>query len=775
MKIKEPIVNKELQEIITYIEATGAFDRKFYRAQLKGKWVKFKNLIEHYLLEGWKVGLEPHPCFNTTFYWQQHEDVRATKMHPFVHFVMHGYREERFTQKDFFLSDYRRRHPEIDLQGINPLKHYTQTYGQSKTINEKERASTTSTYTTVVDPLDIDEVLARALNSGLFDKDWYSDTYGKSFKDAKAAFSDYIFKSRFSPVNPSASFDSETYHRINNDVYHAQMSPLYHYLTSGKGEGRPCSPTLRRWSPRTTLALSDTLSADAEKLNVAVCLHIFYEDYIDRFSQALNTFPVDIDVFITLANTEHEARAKEVFGSHPRVNHVETRCVPNRGRNFGPLLVEFAEQLQRYDLFCHLHSKKSLYSGREQTQWSDYLTEYLMRDESVVTRALNAFQENPDVGVYYPTTFWMMPSWANHVTMNKGFMKAWQNDLGLEERDGFLNYPVGGMFWARPEALKGILDRQYQYEDFPEEPLPNDGSMLHALERMIGLLAEHNGYQQLFYYPPFGQFTTDQSYTVSSYANDAATVQGQLRNFHTISFDVFDTLVRREYTVPDYAKLLLGKELAESKLVSSPQAFVALRNEAEFQLRQRSGFQGDVGIQAIYTEIGVQLNITEDDAQRLMQREFELDLGMLCAKDEMVDIFNNLSSLGHTLWVISDTYYTQDHIGLILKKAGISAPYRLVVSSAEQKRKDNGTMWHMIKSDLQREQVTRYIHVGDNVVADCQIPGDLGLTTLHILHPADKWKALGFPAVKETGASLDEYTIKKWGKLISCIGRVPFL
>ncbi|GAB7527806.1 hypothetical protein PS3A_02120 [Pseudomonas sp. 3A(2025)] len=770
MKAKEPVINKDLQEIITYIETIEVFDKKFYRSQVKGKPIKFKNLIEHYLMEGWKTGFEPHPCFHTVFYWQHHADVRETKMHPFIHFVMHGHREDRYTRKDFSLSDYRRRHPDIDVHGINPFKHYTQTYGQAKQLPE-----TSSLYSAPKDPANINEALSTALSLGLFDKDWYNETYGKSFEDAKSAFSDYLFKSRFSPVNPSLLFDSETYHRLNFDVYHLQMSPLYHYLMTGKKEGRACPPAIRRWNPRTTLTIAKDLLPDAQQLKIAVCLHIYYEDYIERFSQALNTFPVDVDVFITLANTDHEARARDVFSKHPRVNSIETRCVPNRGRNFGPLLVEFAEALQGYDLFCHLHSKKSLYSGREQTQWSDYLTEYLMRDESVVTRVVNAFQENPDLGVYYPTTFWMMPSWVNHITMNKGFMKTWQQDLGLDEHDGFLSYPAGGMFWARPEALKGIIDRSYDYEFFPAEPLPNDGSLLHALERMIGLLAEHNGYKQFFYYPPTGQFTLDQSYTVSSYVNSVENVQAQLRNFSTISFDVFDTLVRREYSVPDYAKLLLGKELVERKLVTSPQAFVALRNDAEFQLRQRANFQGDVGIRAIYTELGEQLKIHEDEAQRLMQREFELDLNGLCAKDEMVDMFNNLGSLEHTLWVISDTYYTRDQIGLILKKAGISVPYRLLVSSEEQKRKDNGTMWRMIKSDLQRDEVTRYIHVGDNVVADCQLPGDLGLTTLHILHPVDKWKALGFPAGNETGSSLDEYTIKKWGKLISCIGRVPFL
>ncbi len=143
-----------------------------------------------------------------------------------------------------------------------------------------------------------------------------------------------------------------------------------------------------------------------------------------------------------------------------------------------------------------------------------------------------------------------------------------------------------------------------------------------------------------------------------------------------------------------------------------------------------------------------------------MRREFETDLSMILAKDEMVDLFNELGSHGHVLWIISDTYYSRDQVGLMLRKAGVTGAYRLLVSSEEQKRKDNGTMWHMVKNDLQHHGVTTHIHIGDNVVADCQIPGDFGLTTMHILHPTDKWQALGFPKLKENSSTLNEYEIQ---------------
>ncbi|GED23428.1 rhamnan synthesis F family protein [Halomonas halmophila] len=624
--------------------------------------------------------------------------------------------------------------------------------------------------------LNYQQLTEKSISLKLFDPDWYEERYGRKFSSNVEAFKDYERKSRFSPVNPSPEFDTETYHRSYMDVFHGQISPLVHYVLHGRKEGRQHAVEASRWTPRDILKPKREITQDAHRLKVAACLHIFYEDFIDRFAEALDNFPINLDVLLTIVDEELVKKAKRTFGKHPKVNSLEVRVVPNRGRNFWPMLVEYSDKLQEYDLFCHLHSKKSLYSGKEQTQWADYLTEYLLGDPAVTSGMLNCFAGNEQLGIYYPTTFWMMPTWVNHLTMNTPFMREWETQLDLPKNSGFLSYPAGGMFWARPAALKTLLGKAWEYEDFPEEPLPNDGSMLHALERIIGSVAEKEGYKEFFYYPPAGKFTQDYSFIFSSYENKGIEHHLQAIQAHEcISFDVFDTLVRREYTVPDYAKLKLGQQLVESGIVQSSEDFVKLRNKAELNLRKKNNFQADVTIEDIYREIGNSLAVSEADAFRFMQEEFELDLKMVQPKNEMVELFNHLGSSGHKLWVISDTYYTRGQVGLMLKKAGISVPYRLLVSSAEKKRKDNGSMWHMVKEDLVEEGVQRYLHIGDNVVADAQLPGDLGLATFHILHPMDKWKALGFPDVLQGNDGLDEAHILKWGKLVSQVGRNPFI
>ena len=102
-----------------------------------------------------------------------------------------------------------------------------------------------------------------------------------------------------------------------------------------------------------------------------------------------------------------------------------------------------------------------MYSGRAQTQWADYLGEYLLKDQHVIKQVLNHFNENPESGIYYPTSFWMMPDWVNHWLKNKPHAQKMAKEWGVELNDDFLTYPAGGMFWARPEALEQLLSKDY--------------------------------------------------------------------------------------------------------------------------------------------------------------------------------------------------------------------------------------------------------------------------------------------------------------------------
>lgn len=608
-----------------------------------------------------------------------------------------------------------------------------------------------------------------AKQTGLFNAKWYQEHYG-AFPSDWLAFKDYVNKSNYANVNPSPEFDTETYLRSNVDVYHAGISPLLHFMYHGRNEGRAWSSAIPRWTPKDNLIPKE--SATWRQQKIAIVLHIFYADFVSKFAECLERFPTNLDVFVTAASQEIADSSTATFNKIDRVNNVKVAVCENRGRNFGPFLVHFSKELLNYDLMCHLHSKKSLYSGREQTQWFDYQNQFLLKDKHVTSSVLRLFDEREELGIYYPTSFWMMPAWVNHWTCNKPFAQEFVDEWGIDISDNFVNYPVGGMFWARPAALKPLLDNTHQYEDFPPEPLPNDGSKLHALERTLGLLAEKQGYEQFFYYPPLGRFTQDKTSIAASYYKPAGSLLGDLANFDIVSFDIFDTVLRRKYHEPDYAKYLLGKELVTQGYFASPQDFIEARNKAELTCRQNNDFQGDVCITEAYEQLAKDTDISTEETAKWLEKEFHYDLSMAMPKDEMVEIVKQLSSKGREIWFITDIYYTKQQIETMLRKIGIAVPYKLFVSSDLGKRKDAGTMWSFIKERVQQAQRS-HIHVGDNVRSDAQICGDFGLQNVHILHPEDKWRISGFADVFNMEFK-QEADIYKWGTMISNHGRYPF-
>jgi FMN phosphatase YigB (HAD superfamily) len=668
--------------------------------------------------------------------------------------------------RNFLPGSLRYQRIEAEKQGLFSIDWYGAHYGPFDSID-----STFADYVGhkgITAPLRHAYLLAVADN--LFNAQWYEVHYGK-FPHPIMAFADYVEKSKFSNINPSALFDTEFYLRSNMDLYHSDVSPLVHYLYHGRQESRRSSHAYSRWHPKNQLVAVDESNWNQQK--IAICLHIFYADFVEKFAKSLRDFPCYIDVFVAVSNEQIKQDAQRVFAVIRQVRQLKIVIAPNRGRNFGPLLVEFGKELLNYDLMCHLHSKKSLYSGREQTQWFDYLHQYLMKDRHVVACLLRLFKTNPDLGMYYPTSFWMMPSWVNHWTCNKGFAQGFVKDWGLDINENFVNYPVGGMFWARPAAIKQLLEMDYQYEDFPVEPLPNDGSWLHALERTVGLLAEKNDYKQFFYNPPTSQFTTDKSYIFINYHKPPEQLFNEVRNFDVVSFDIFDTVLRREYTEPEYAKLKLGQYLTDLDVVANPHAFVKLRNKVEFELRQRNDFKGDVSIVDVYKTLAELWSCEEEQALEYMHLEFSFDLEQVRAKDEMLGLIYRLADLGCEIWFVSDIYYTEQQVTTMLKKIGVTVPYRLFVSSELGLRKDSGTMWHYIKNELNTVKLS-HIHIGDNVRADAQICGDFGLTNMHVLHPVDKWQAAGLKPVFHSQNHLDEANILKWGKLVGNLGRYPF-
>ena len=92
-----------------------------------------------------------------------------------------------------------------------------------------------------------------------------------------------------------------------------------------------------------------------------------------EFSHYISAIPVPVVLMVSVVDRESHDIASAAFSKLDNVRTLHVRIVPNRGRDIAPFLVEFRDEVLGLDLVCHIHTKKSLYSGGEQSEWRTYL------------------------------------------------------------------------------------------------------------------------------------------------------------------------------------------------------------------------------------------------------------------------------------------------------------------------------------------------------------------------------------------------------------------
>lgn len=77
------------------IKQGGFFDPAWYLAKYKDQHHITGNPLAHYLANGVVLSTNPSPHFDTAYYVKTHQDVAASGMHPFLHYVCQGHKEDR--------------------------------------------------------------------------------------------------------------------------------------------------------------------------------------------------------------------------------------------------------------------------------------------------------------------------------------------------------------------------------------------------------------------------------------------------------------------------------------------------------------------------------------------------------------------------------------------------------------------------------------------------------------------------------------------------------
>lgn len=214
---------------------------------------------------------------------------------------------------------------------------------------------------------------------------------------------------------------------------------------------------------------------------IAVLVHAYYTDLLEEIVSHLRRIPCPADVYVS---TDEEAKRATIEAAFEGwAGSVEIRIFPNRGRNIAPQMVGFRDVFDRHDLLLLLHTKASVHTA-ELAGWRRATLDGLLPSERAVRSLLEVFERLPSLGIAAPPIY---PEVRVHMTWGPNFAASRDlaDRLGIAlSPDSPLDFPAGVMFWARPAALKPLLDLGLGFEDFAPEAGQKDATLAHAIERL---------------------------------------------------------------------------------------------------------------------------------------------------------------------------------------------------------------------------------------------------------------------------------------------------
>lgn len=226
--------------------------------------------------------------------------------------------------------------------------------------------------------------------------------------------------------------------------------------------------------------------------NMLIHIHAFYPDVVEEMlSYFVDEAKHGRFLVTTTSQKNHDAVRKilddQSFSAH------ETILIDNRGRDIGPFLDQAIDYASDGDTICHVHTKKSPDVGESYgKKWRKSLYGALLTQTAV-----DAFADSR-LGLLLPETSRSV-GWGKNRDFCEQIAKRFDRRLGAHPGP----IPVGNMFFTRVEVAR-VMREATRDLGWPREPVPYDGTVLHAIERMWPVACEYAGLEWAAIHPRAG-------------------------------------------------------------------------------------------------------------------------------------------------------------------------------------------------------------------------------------------------------------------------------
>ncbi|WP_299323365.1 rhamnan synthesis F family protein [Parasphingopyxis sp.] len=224
--------------------------------------------------------------------------------------------------------------------------------------------------------------------------------------------------------------------------------------------------------------LAEAPTAKDAAPDFAVHMHAYY---VGSLAQDLESYRALQDTSRLVFTTDTDSKAARIqeiadsAGLDP-----EIRVVPNRGRDILPFmeLIDSEPSLADAAIWCHLHQKQSIGSASGGAQWHRFLMEILLGDQNNVSSALGEITDRATG---------LVTAMDPHIVgweASRRQLPLLETLLGRPLPDSPVMFPVGNMFWTKTSVVRRMNALFGDDYGWPNEPIPNDGTIYHAIERL---------------------------------------------------------------------------------------------------------------------------------------------------------------------------------------------------------------------------------------------------------------------------------------------------
>ena len=221
-----------------------------------------------------------------------------------------------------------------------------------------------------------------------------------------------------------------------------------------------------------------------------VVIHAFYPDVLAEMLAAIAEAGIDWRIVISTTADKHDVVRHAVQASGLA---AEISVGENRGRDILPFL-RIANRLldEGEDLVLKLHTKRSTHRGDGDVWRREFIDALLAHGNA--TRIVDAFRAAPQTGLVVPGSH--IQPMRYYWGANAANVAYLCRRLGIPPVDiDNDRFAAGSMYWLRLEALRPLLDAHLDEAEFDAEAGQVDGTLAHAIERIVLKCVEAAGYQ----------------------------------------------------------------------------------------------------------------------------------------------------------------------------------------------------------------------------------------------------------------------------------------